>query len=46
MATTDEKESQEVKLASDEIESTHQEVMKIAREFMDKHSDLLSRLAE
>ena len=43
---TDEKESQEVKLASDEKESTDQEVMKIAREFIDKHNDLLSRLAE
>jgi hypothetical protein len=39
-------DSTDVKTCGDQIENTDQEVMKIAYEFMDKHSNLLRRLAE
>ena len=45
-ALPDSSDSPDVKTAGDEAENTDQEVMKIAREFMDKHSNLLRRLAE
>lgn len=45
-ALPDSSDSPDLKTSGDETENTHQEVMKIAREFMDKHSNLLSRLAE
>jgi hypothetical protein len=45
-ALPNEGDSTEVKADSDKIENANQEVMKIAREFMDKHSNLLRRLAE
>ena len=46
VALPDSSDSPDIKTAGDETENSDQEVMKIAREFMDKHSNLLRRLAE
>ena len=45
-ALPDEGNSTSTKAAGNETENSDQEVMKLAREFMDKHSNLLRRLAE